>query len=152
MAKQQIGLLDPETINRAEALGLHARFVVEGYMAGEHKSPFRGFAIEFTQHREYVAGDDLRHLDWKVLGRTDRFYLKQYEQETNYVANILLDGSESMNYGSGSITKLQYGKMMAACLAYLVLLQRDAVSLSLFDKEVKSHIPRTGNMNSVHNI
>jgi len=144
--------LDPATINQAEALGLHARFVVEGFMSGEHKSPFRGFAIEFTQHREYVAGDDLRHLDWKVLGRTDRFYLKQYEQETNYVAHILLDGSESMNYGSGSITKLHYGKMMAACLSYLVLLQRDAVAVSVFDKEVKSHIPRTGNMNSVHNI
>src|SRR5206468_12637652 len=100
MAKQ-IGLLDPEAINRAEALGLHARYVVEGYMAGEHKSPFRGFAVEFTQHREYVPGDDIRHLDWKVLGRTDRYYLKQYEQETNYVAHIVLDGSESMKYGSG---------------------------------------------------
>src|SRR5206468_13097289 len=100
MAKQ-IGLLDPEAINRAEALGLHARYVVEGYMAGEHKSPFRGFSIEFTQHREYVPGDDIRHLDWKVLGRTDRYFLKQYEQETNYVAHILLDGSESMRYGSG---------------------------------------------------
>lgn len=150
--KEPPTFLDPATINQAEALGLHARFVVEGYMAGEHKSPFRGFAIEFTQHREYVPGDDLRHLDWKVLGRTDRYFLKQYEQETNYVAHLLLDGSESMNYGSGSLSKLQYGKMMAACLAYLVLLQRDAVSLSVFDKEVKSHIPRTGNMNSVHNI
>ena len=86
-------LLDPAAIQRGEALGLHARFIVEGYMAGEHKSPFRGFAIEFTQHREYVPGDDIRHLDWKVLGRTDRYYLKQYEQETNYVAHVLLDGS-----------------------------------------------------------
>ena len=85
-------LLDPLAIQKAESLGLHARFIVEGYMAGEHKSPFRGFAVEFTQHREYVPGDDTRHLDWKVLGRTDRYYLKQYEQETNYVANILLDG------------------------------------------------------------
>ena len=120
MAKEQIGLLDPETINRAEALGLHARYVVEGYMAGEHKSPFRGFAIEFTQHREYVPGDDIRHLDWKVLGRTDRYYLKQYEQETNYVAHLVLDGSESMKYGSvgrqggARVTKLQYGKALAA--------------------------------------
>src|SRR5580698_1604003 len=94
-------LLDLETINTAEALGLAARYVVEGYMSGEHKSPFRGFSIEFTQHREYVPGDDIRHLDWKVLGRTDRFYLKQYEQETNFVAHLLLDGSESMKYGSG---------------------------------------------------
>src|SRR5688500_2202659 len=128
MAKQTT-LLDPETINRAEALGLHARYVVEGYMAGEHKSPFRGFAVEFSQHREYAPGDDIRHLDWKVLGRTDRYYIKQYEQETNYVAHILLDGSESMKYGSGKVSKLQYGKMMAACLSYLILMQRDAVAL-----------------------
>src|ERR1700750_3172665 len=94
-------LLDPEAVQKAEALGLAARFVVEGYMSGEHKSPFRGFSIEFTQHREYVPGDDIRSLDWKVLGRTDRYYLKQYEAETNFVAHILLDGSESMNYGSG---------------------------------------------------
>src|SRR5881227_2861337 len=151
MAKQ-IGLLDPEAINRAEALGLHARYVVEGYMAGEHKSPFRGFAIEFTQHREYVPGDDTRHLDWKVLGRTDRYYLKQYEQETNYVAHIVLDGSESMKYGSGSITKLHYGKMMAACLAYLILLQRDAVALGIFDQTVRTYLPRMGNLGAIHNI
>src|SRR5881227_548238 len=133
MAKQSGStLLDPVAIQRAEALGLHARFIVEGYMAGEHKSPFRGFAIEFTQHREYVPGDDTRHLDWKVLGRTDRYYLKQYEQETNYVASILLDGSESMKYGSGSITKLDYGRTIAACLAYLILLQRDAVAVGIF--------------------
>jgi uncharacterized protein (DUF58 family) len=145
-------LLDPQAIQRAESLGLHARFIVEGYMAGEHKSPFRGFAIEFTQHREYVPGDDIRHLDWKVLGRTDRYYLKQYEQETNYVAHILLDGSESMKYGSGSLTKLQYGKVMAACLSYLILHQRDAVSVGVFDDAMKAYIPRTGNLASLHNI
>ena len=152
MAKPPSTLLDPIAIQNGEALGLHARFVVEGYMAGEHKSPFRGFAVEFTQHREYVPGDDTRHLDWKVLGRTDRYYLKQYEQETNYVANILLDGSESMKYGSGSITKLQYGKVMAAVLSYLILHQRDAVSVGLFDTSIKGSIPRTGNLASVHNI
>ncbi len=145
-------LLDPEAINRAEALGLHARQIVEGYMAGEHKSPFRGFSIEFTQHREYVAGDDIRHLDWKVLGRTDRYYLKQYEQETNYVAHLLLDGSESMKYRSGAISKLQYGKVMAASLAYLILHQRDAVSAGIFDTSVKEYVPRTGNLASMHNI
>jgi uncharacterized protein (DUF58 family) len=152
MAKAPNTLLDPVAIQNGEALGLHARFVVEGYMAGEHKSPFRGFAVEFTQHREYVPGDDTRHLDWKVLGRTDRYYLKQYEQETNYVAHVLLDGSESMNYGSGSITKLQYGKVMAAVLSYLVLHQRDAVSVGLFDTSIKGIIPRTGNLASIHNI
>jgi uncharacterized protein (DUF58 family) len=158
MAKQQTGLLDPETISRAEALGLHARYVVEGYMAGEHKSPFRGFAVEFTQHREYVPGDDIRHLDWKVLGRTDRYYLKQYEQETNYVAHLVLDGSESMKYGSvgrqggATVTKLQYGKMLAACLAYLILHQRDAVAVGVFDTAMKNFVPRTGNLASIHNI
>jgi uncharacterized protein (DUF58 family) len=158
MAKQRTDLLDPETINRAEALGLHARYVVEGYMAGEHKSPFRGFAVEFTQHREYVPGDDIRHLDWKVLGRTDRYYLKQYEQETNYVAHVVLDGSGSMKYGSvgrpggASVTKLQYGKMLAACLSYLILHQRDAVAVGLFDTAMKNFVPRTGNLASIHNI
>ena len=96
-------MLDAATINDAQALGLRARYVVEGYMAGEHKSPFRGFSVEFTQHREYVPGDDTRHLDWKVLGRTDRYYLKQYEQETNYVAHILLDGT-TYALGRGSLT------------------------------------------------
>jgi len=152
MAKHATNFLDAAAISQAEALGLHARYIVEGYMAGEHKSPFRGFAIEFTQHREYVAGDDIRHLDWKVLGRTDRLYLKQYEQETNYVGHILLDGSDSMNYGSGSITKLHYGKMMAACLSYLILQQRDAVAVKVFDDAVRGNVPRTGNMASIHNI
>jgi len=145
-------LLDPVAISRAESLGLNARFIVEGYMAGEHKSPYRGFAIEFAQHREYTHGDDPRHLDWKVLGRTDRYYIKQYEQETNYVANLLLDGSESMRYGSGKLTKLHYGKMMAACLAYLILHQRDATALGLFDTTVRDYAPRSDNLATIHNL
>ena len=145
-------LLDPVAISRAETLGLNARFIVEGYMAGEHKSPYRGFAIEFAQHREYTHGDDPRHLDWKVLGRTDRYYIKQYEQETNYVANLLLDGSESMRYGSGKLTKLHYGKMMAACLAYLILHQRDATALGLFDTKVRDYAPRSDNLATIHNL
>ncbi|HMJ63798.1 MAG TPA: DUF58 domain-containing protein [Candidatus Binatia bacterium] len=145
-------LLDPEAISRAEALGLHARYVVEGYMAGEHKSPYRGFAVEFAQHREYSHGDDTRHLDWKVLGRTDRYYIKQYEQETNYVANILLDGSESMRYGSGKLTKLHYGKMLAACLAYLILHQRDAVAVGLFDTTMRDYSPRTDSKATIHSL
>lgn len=152
MTEPSPNLLDPETINRAEALGLHARYVVEGYMSGEHKSPFRGFSIEFTQHREYVPGDDTRHLDWKVLGRTDRYYLKQYEQETNYVAHVLLDGSESMRYGSGKLTKFDYGRQMAACLSYLILHQRDAVSVGIFDQQMRDYVPRTGNLGSIHGI
>src|SRR3954471_8889708 len=136
-------LLDPAAISHAEGLGLQARLIVEGYMGGEHRSPFRGFAVEFTQHREYVHGDDLRHLDWKVLGRTDRYYLKQYEQETNYVAHLLLDGSESMAYGSGKVSKLDYGRTIAACLAYLILLQRDAVAVGIFDAALRDYQPRT---------
>jgi uncharacterized protein (DUF58 family) len=153
MDKKQIdSLLDPAAIANAEAMGLNARYVVEGYMAGEHQSPYRGFAIEFSQHREYTPGDDIRHLDWKVLGRTDRYYIKQYEQETNYVAHILLDGSESMKYGSGKLSKLQYGKMMAACLTYLILMQRDAAALALFDSEVRDYAPRSDNKASIHSI
>lgn len=145
-------LLDAETISKAENLGLNARYIVEGYMAGEHQSPYRGFAVEFAQHREYTHGDDIRHLDWKVLGRTDRYYIKQYEQETNYVANILLDGSESMRYGSGKVTKHAYAKMMAACLAYLILLQRDAVALGLFDSTMRDYAPRSDSKVAIHQL
>jgi len=151
-AQERNALLDPQTLSRAENLGLAARYVVEGYMAGEHKSPYRGFAIEFAQHREYTHGDDPRHLDWKVLGRTDRYYIKQYEQETNFVAQVLLDGSESMRYGSGSVTKFHYGKMMAACLAYLILNQRDAVAVGIFDQALRDYAPRSDNRSTIHTI
>src|SRR5206468_10384736 len=97
-------------------------------------------------------GDDTRHVDWKVLGRTDRYYSKQYEQETNYVANILLDGSESMKYGSGRLTKLQYGKMMAACLAYLILHQGDAAALGLFDTAIRDYTPRSDSPATIHRL
>jgi uncharacterized protein (DUF58 family) len=145
-------LLDPVAISRAETLGMHARYLVEGYMAGEHKSPYHGFAIEFAQHREYAPGDDLRYLDWKVLGRTDRYYIKQFEQETNYVAHVLLDGSESMKYGSGKWTKLAYGKMLAACLSYLILHQRDAVALDIFDTETREYVPRSNSHAMIHKV
>jgi uncharacterized protein (DUF58 family) len=156
-------LLDPQTINAAEQLGLAARFVVDGYMAGEHKSPFKGFSVEFTQHREYAPGDDTRRLDWKVLARTDRYFLKQYEQETNYVAHLLVDGSESMQYGSGNdrpvkkhppakVTKFDYARSMAACLAYLILRQRDAISVELFDTQARQTVPRTGTLAGLANV
>ena len=121
-------------------------------MSGEHKSPYRGFAVEFAQHREYTHGDDTRHIDWKVEARTDRLFVKQYEQETNYVANILLDGSESMMYGSGEHTKLQYAKMTAAVLSYLILHQRDAVALGIFDKDVQDYQPRSNSKATIHNL
>jgi uncharacterized protein (DUF58 family) len=145
-------LLDPAAIAQGESLGVLARTVVEGYRVGEHRSPFNGFAIEFAQHREYTPGDDIRHLDWKVLGRTDRYYIKQYEQDTNFVARLLIDGSESMNYGSGPLTKLHYAKALAACLAYLILLQRDAVALHIFDTELRETMTRTDNLAKIHPI
>lgn len=144
--------LDPVALQRAEMLGLDARQIVEGYMVGAHKSPYRGFAIEFAQHREYVPGDDTRHLDWKVLGKSDRYYIKQYELEMNYVAHLLLDGSESMRYGSGKLTKFDYARTMTACLAYLILLQRDTVSLGIFDDDLRATYKRTNNLSSIHEI
>jgi uncharacterized protein (DUF58 family) len=144
--------LDPVAISRGENLGILARNVVEGYRVGEHRSPFRGFAIEFAQHREYTVGDDPRHLDWKVLGRTDRYYIKQYEQDTNLVVQLLVDCSESMTYGSGKVNKLEYAKALTACIAYLILLQRDAAAVSLFDTQTREYIPRTDNLRKIHHI
>lgn len=145
-------LLDPDAVSRGEALGLMARKIVEGYRVGEHRSPFHGFAIEFAQHREYAPGDDMRHLDWKVLGRSDRYYIKQYEQDTNFVAHLVVDGSASMNYGSGRLTKLQYAKVVASCLAHIILLQRDSVALALVDTSVKEYLPRTDNLQRINHI
>ena len=131
---------------------MNARSVVEGYMAGEHRSPYRGFAIEFSQHRQYTQGDDLRHLDQKVLARTERDYIKQYEQETNFVANILIDASESMSYKSGTVSKLDYAKQIAACFAYLIIQQRDAVALGIYDEEIRDYVPRSDNRDTLFNI
>jgi len=147
-----VSFLDPDAVSRGENLGLMARKIVEGYRVGEHRSPFHGFAIEFAQHREYSAGDDIRHLDWKVLGRSDRYYIKQYEQDTNYVAHLVVDGSKSMNYASAKISKLHFSKALAACLAYIILLQRDAVALALFDTAMKEYIPRTDNQGRIQHI
>jgi uncharacterized protein (DUF58 family) len=138
-------LLDARTVAKAEMLGLATRSVVEGFVVGEHRSPFHGFAIEFTQHREYTPGDDLRHLDWKVLGRLDRYYIKQYEQDTNVAVQILVDGSASMRYGSGESTKYDHAAKLAACLAYVITHQRDAAGLMIFDDAVREQVPRTDN-------
>jgi uncharacterized protein (DUF58 family) len=145
-------LLDPDALARGEALGMMARMVVEGYRVGEHRSPFRGFAIEFAQHREYTLGDDLRHLDWKVLGRTDRYYIKQYEQDTNFAAHLILDGSTSMDYGSAKITKFQYAKALAACLAYLITSQGDAIAIHLANEKIRDTVQRTDNVAKMGHI
>jgi len=117
--------LDPKTLAKMDRLDLLARFVVEGYLAGTHRSPYRGFAVEFAEHREYVPGDETKHIDWRVYGRTHRYYVKQYQTETNFTCHLLLDASESMRYAHDSLTKLHYAKCMAACLSYLILAQQD---------------------------
>jgi uncharacterized protein (DUF58 family) len=130
--------LDPQTLAKLHGLELRAARIVEGYVAGLHRSPYQGFSNEFAEHREYAPGDDLRYVDWKVFGKSDRFYLKQFEEETNLICYLLLDTSESMQYqGPGaSLSKLAYAQCAAAALAYLVLHQRDAVGLVTFDQEI----------------
>jgi len=133
--------LHPETIARISRLDLRARHVVEGFIAGMHKSPFFGHSVEFIQHREYVAGDDLRHLDWKVWSKTDRYYIKQYEEETNLRSTLVVDVSESMHYGRGALNKYNYACTIAACLGYLLLRQQDSVGLITFDDQVRQTVP-----------
>ncbi|MGQ0635138.1 MAG: DUF58 domain-containing protein [Planctomycetaceae bacterium] len=135
--------LRPETLAELHGLELKARLIVEGYVSGLHKSPYHGFSIEFAEHREYVPGDDLRYVDWKVFGKSDRFYLKQYEEETNFACYFLLDTSESMSYRStaAAVSKLEYAQYITAALAYLILQQQDAVGLATFDNAVR-HLVR----------
>ncbi len=134
--------LDPRTLAKLKGLQLRARRIVEGYVAGLHRSPHRGFSIEFAEHREYAPGDDLRYLDWKVFGRTDKFYLKQFEDETNLICQLVLDVSESMQYqGPDSpLSKHEYAQCLAASLAWLVLQQQDAVGLVAFDQQVRASV------------
>jgi uncharacterized protein (DUF58 family) len=132
--------LDPLTLAKVRGLELQARLVIEGYLSGTHKSPYHGFSVEFAQHREYVPGDDIRHVDWKVYGRSDRFYLKQYEEETNLVCWLLLDISESMQYRSGPMSKYDYACLVAAALSYLILHQQDSVGLVTFDDQVRKYL------------
>ena len=138
--------LDPETLQRLGDLELVAREVVEGLRVGGHRSRLRGFSTEFAHHRQYVPGDSLRSIDWRVYGRSDRYYTKLYEAETNFDCHILIDSSSSMTYGSGKVSKLEYAKFLAASLAYLVLKQRDSVGLSVFDSEVRAYLPPRSTM------
>jgi uncharacterized protein (DUF58 family) len=139
--------LDPQVLARLQGLQLRARRIVEGYVAGLHRSPYHGFSIEFAEHREYAAGDDLRYLDWKVFGRTDKYYLKQYEEETNLVCYLVLDVSESMQYRSAgaALSKLAYAQSTAAALAYLVLQQQDSAGLVTFDREIRALVRPASN-------
>jgi uncharacterized protein (DUF58 family) len=115
--------------------------VVEGFITGLHKSPYHGFSVEFAEHRQYMPGDDIRHLDWKVYAKTDRFFVKQFEEETNLKAYLLLDASASMGYTSHSVTKLQYASYLSAALSYLMLKQRDSVGLVTFDEKIRTLLP-----------
>jgi uncharacterized protein (DUF58 family) len=134
-------LSDPEVLARIDGLSLRARHVVEGTISGLHRSPFHGFNVEFAEYREYSPGDDLRRLDWRVLGRTDRFYVKQYEEESNLRATMVLDCSASMGYGSRALNKFHYASVAAASLATLLVEQQDPVGLALFDSEAREVLP-----------
>ena len=139
---------------RLQGLPLRARQIVEGYTAGMHRSPFHGFSIEFAEHREYAPGDDLRYLDWKVFGRTDKYYLKQFEDETNLVCHLLLDTSQSMRYQSAAapLSKLDYAQRATAALAYLVLHQQDSVGLVVFDSEIRRLVRASSNPSHLKDI
>jgi len=145
--------LDPELLARVGSLELLARTVVEGFMSGLHRSPFTGFSTEFTEYRQYNAGDDLRYLDWRLLARTDRYFIKKYRADTNTQCHLLIDTSASMNYAhASSVTKLQYAQFLAASLAYLLNRQQDAVGLVGFADKVHTHVParnRTGHMRTI---
>jgi uncharacterized protein (DUF58 family) len=144
--------LHPSTIAKISRLDLRARQVVEGFISGMHRSPFFGHSIEFVQHREYTSGDDIRHLDWKVWSKTDRFYIKQYEEETNLRTTLVVDVSESMHYGRGALNKYNYGCTIAACLAYLLLRQQDSVGCLTFDNEVRQVIPARSQLTHINAI
>ena len=144
--------LDPAIVARLGTIDLKARTIVEGFLTGLHRSPYKGFSVEFAEYRQYLPGDDLATLDWKVYARSDRHFVKKYEEETNLICHLLLDVSASMGYGSGPVTKLQYGSYLAGALAYLMNRQRDAFGLIAFDAGITSLVPasaRTGHLRAV---
>jgi uncharacterized protein (DUF58 family) len=144
--------LSPAAIARISRLDLRARQIVEGFISGMHKSPFFGHSVEFVQHRDYTPGDDIRHLDWKVWSKTDRYYIKQFEAETNLRAMLVVDVSESMRYGRGPLTKYEYGCSVAAALAYMLLRQGDSVGCITFDARLRQAIPARSHQNHLDAI
>ncbi len=144
--------LNPEVVSKLSSIELKARLVVEGFIVGLHRSPYHGFSVEFAEHRQYMPGDDFRHIDWKVYGKSDRFFIKQFEEETNLKAYILLDASNSMGYKSDGITKLEYGSYLAASLSYLMLRQQDAPGLLVYDQKIRSYIPPKGARSHINPI
>lgn len=133
--------LDPSAVARFGRLELLARLVVEGVMAGLHRSPFKGFSVEFAEHRQYGPGDEIRHIDWRAFGKTDRYFVKEYEEETNLRAYLVVDSSGSMGYAGKTVSKFEYSRQMAAALAYLMVGQRDSVGLVTFDSALKAMVP-----------
>ncbi len=134
--------LKATTVSRLANMNLRARLVVEGFITGLHRSPYHGFSVEFAEHRQYMPGDEIRHIDWKVYGKTDRFYVKQFEEETNLKSYLLVDQSASMGIAhEGRVSKFQYASYLAAALSYLMIHQRDAVGLTLFNQMITRHLP-----------
>ena len=147
--------LDPKDLSKLANHQVLARRVVEGFCSGLHRSPHKGFSVEFKQHRQYVPGDEIRHLDWKVYGKSDRFYIREYEEETNLRCNVLLDASGSMAYEgtrSEGLSKLRYASRLAACLSYMMLKQTDSVGLVTFDTKARKILPPRGRAAHVRNI
>ena len=144
--------LPPEAVARIARLEILARNVVEGFLSGLHRSPYFGQSVEFAQHREYAPGDDIRRIDWKVWSKTDRYYIKQYEEETNLRTTLLVDLSESMLFGSRQLTKYEYACQIAASLAYLLLRQQDSVGITTFDDTIRSRVPPSSKQNHLHAI
>jgi len=134
-------LLDPEVLNRIGHLELIANRVVEGFVSGKHPSPFKGGCVEFADHRSYTPGDEVRLVDWRAFARSDRYYIKQFEEETNLQVVLVVDGSGSMEFGMSTVPKLRYAQMTAACLARLMLHQRDSVGLAVIDSAVRTYVP-----------
>ncbi len=141
MPSEQTIRFDPASLAKYGRLALIARNLVEGFLTGVHKSPFKGFSVEFAEHRQYYPGDEIRHIDWRAFGKTDRYYIKEYEEETNLRAHLLVDASGSMAYKGKNASKFEYARYLAASLAYLMLHQRDAVGLAIHDSKIRKIIP-----------
>lgn len=146
-------ILEAEDITSLQSLQLFARTVVEGFTTGQHASPHKGFSVEFRQHRPYVQGDDIRRLDWKIFGRADRFYIREFDEETNLRATLVLDASGSMNYrGQKGVLKFDYARKLAAAMAYLLMSQQDAVGLVTFDTKIRDFIPNQTRITHLHHM
>lgn len=133
--------LNPEIVSTISSIALRARLIVEGYIIGKHRSPYHGFSVEFAEHKSYDLGDEIRNIDWKLYGKTDRLYIKRYEEETNLKTYIILDSSKSMSFSSGNVSKINYANSLLASLAYLMINQQDAVGLIQFSDKINTFIP-----------